>query len=106
MSHNRYYSHPKRMFPETAGIPEFHLPPANNAGPDFDPVLHANGAKASGRIGNVAWALFERGDGLVLALQDLTMSRPLHVPVDAHSEKEGFMVFAGEMIAAVGRMTP
>ena len=75
-------------------------------GPDCDPVLHANGARSSGRIGNTAWALFERGDGLVLSFQSLGASAPTLIPVDAESERQGFMVFAGEMIAAVGRMSP
>lgn len=78
----------------------------NQAGPDFDPVLHANGAKSSGRIGNTAWALFERGDGLVLSFQGLGADKPTLIPVDADSEKQGFLIFAGDMMAAVGRMTP
>lgn len=81
---------------------------SNAAGPDYDPVLHANGAWASGRIGNTAWALFERGDGLVLSVQGLGQHEPTLIPIDTHSEKKGFLVFAGDMARAVrrGRMTP
>lgn len=97
----------RRMFPECKDIQD---PPGwfsnRSAIADFDPVLHAAGAKASGRIGNTAWALFERGDGLVLSFQGLGQGAPTLIPVDADAEKQGFMIFAGDMMAAVGRMKP
>lgn len=78
--------------------------PQNQAGPDFDPVLHAGSARASGRIGNTAWALWERGEGLVLAFQVLGQERIL-VPIDSDSEKVGYMKLVAALLGGVRRTT-
>lgn len=71
-------------------------------GPDFDPVLHAGSARASGRIGNTAWALWERGEGLVLAFQVLGQERIL-VPIDSDSEKVGYVRLVTALLHALTR---
>lgn len=46
----------------------------------IDPVAVVNSALACGTIGRVAWALVERGDGLVLAIGDT------NIPIDTPAE--------------------
>jgi hypothetical protein len=70
-----------------------------------DPVTASATADAYGRIGLVAWAIFKSpGRGYVITFDKL--GRKFSIEVDADSEKQGFMIFAGDMMAAVGRMKP
>jgi hypothetical protein len=95
----------RRLFKETQGIPDLPQSIATHAGPPFDPVQASASAKAHGRIGLVAWALFERGDGRILSFQKTGGSR-LTIEIDSQSEVEGFLRFVGDLMAAIGRMTP
>ena len=64
----------------------------------FDPLVHTASALGSGLIGRVAWGLWERGDGLVLSFN--LPDHPLVViPIDAKSEKDGFLAMAGDLMA-------
>lgn len=70
-----------------------------------DPVTASASAEAYGRIGLVAWALFKSpGGGYVVTFDKL--GRKFSIEVDSDSEKESFLKFAGDMMAAVWRMTP
>lgn len=70
-----------------------------------DPVTASATAEAYGRIGLVAWAIFKSpGGGYVITFDKL--GRKFSIEVDADAEKQAFMIFAGDMMGAVGRMTP
>ncbi len=68
------------------------------SGLDFDPLGHAATALGSGLIGRVAWALFERGDGLILSFNQPDRALVV-IPIDAKSEKDGFLAMAGDLAA-------
>lgn len=77
--------------------------PLIRSGLDFDPINHASTALDSGLIGRVAWGLFERGDGLILSFN--IPDHPLVViPIDAKSEKDGFLAMAGDLAAHAEKM--
>lgn len=58
---------------------------------EHDPVQAANSALAHGRIGLVAWAIFERGDGFVLSFEK--QGRYFTIEVDTPAEKDGALRF-------------
>lgn len=69
-----------------------YIPGVTPVGRAFDPVTASASSLAHGRIGRAAWALFERGDGLVLSI-DLPGEPLCVVPIDSEAEKMSF----GEM---------
>jgi hypothetical protein len=66
-------------------------------GRDFDPVGGAESSLAHGRIGLVAWALFEHGDGLVLSFDKL--GKPFTIEAHSKSEEDGFLAMTGDLAA-------
>ncbi len=67
------------------------------SGHDFDPIAAAESSLCHGRIGLVAWALFEHGDGLVFSLDK--MGKPFTVEAHSKPEKDGFLAMAGDLMA-------
>lgn len=57
----------------------------------LDPVTASASALAHGRIGLVAWAIFERGDGLVLSFEK--QGEHFTIEVDTPAEKDGALRF-------------
>jgi hypothetical protein len=70
-----------------------------------DPVTASASAEAHGRIGLVAWARFKKADGGQVLTFD-KQGQQFSIEVDTDAEKQAFMAFAGDLLAAVGRMTP
>ena len=60
-------------------------------GQKFDPVTASASALAHGRIGLVAWAIFERGDGLVLSFEK--QGEYFTIEVDSASEWRAYHDF-------------
>lgn len=66
----------------------------------LDPVTASASSLAHGRIGLVAWALFESGDGLVLSFEKL--GRFFTVEVHSGAEKAAFEIFRKDLAALGG----
>lgn len=71
---------------------------------EHDPVQAANSALAHGRIGLVAWAIFERGDGLVLSFEK--QGRHFTIEVDSAAEWAGIHDLAGKLVDALVERMP
>lgn len=70
----------------------------------LDPVTASASALAHGRIGLVAWAIFERGDGLVLSFEK--QGRYFTIEVDSASEWAGTHDLAGKLVDALVERMP
>jgi hypothetical protein len=71
-------------------------------GRDFDPITAAEGSLYHGRIGLVAWALFEHGDGLVMSFDK--MGKPFTVEAHSKPEKDGFLAMAGDLMVRAEKL--
>ena len=69
-----------------------------------DPVAASSSAIAYGRIGLVAWALFEAGGGHVITFDK--MGRKFSIEVDAPQEREGFLALVASLVRATPRIAP
>jgi hypothetical protein len=88
------------FFGPSAGADDARLIPKR--GRNFDPITAAEGSLCHGRIGLVAWALFEQGDGLVLSFDK--MGKPFTVEAHSKPEKDGFLVMAGDLMAQAEKL--
>ncbi len=67
---------------------------------DWDPVNMAGMAEAYGRIGGVAWAVFERGAGHILSIEAMSGNRSV-ITIDTPGERRGLR----ELWVAINRIT-
>lgn len=67
---------------------------------DYDPVNMAGLAAAHGRIGSVAWAIFEHGTGHVLSIEALNGNRTV-IHIGTPGERRGLEELTSSLVNAL-----